>query len=129
MLGNMSRAYKVAIVEDDLAIAEMYKIKFDGEGFNTAIAQDGATGYELIKRFQPDIVLLDLMMPEMTGDQMLEKVRQENWGQMKVVVLTNISADEAPESLLHLDVSRYLVKASLTPQQVVEAIKDVLQAK
>ncbi len=128
MLDNMSRAYKVGIIEDDQAIAEMYKIKFESEGFETAIAQDGAAGYELIKRFRPDIVLLDLMMPEMTGDQMLEKVRQEEWGkEVKVVVLTNISADEAPDRLLDLNVSRYLVKASLTPQQVVEAIKDILK--
>ena len=62
---------KVAIVEDDIAIAQMYRIKFESEGYNVETAENGILGLEMVEAFQPDILLLDLMMPEMNGDEML----------------------------------------------------------
>ena len=55
--------HKIAIIEDDLAIAQMYRLKFESEGYEVGSAGDGATGYQLIEDFKPDIVLLDMMMP------------------------------------------------------------------
>ena len=62
---------KVAIIEDDIAISQMYRLKFETEGYEVQTADNGKIGLELIEAFSPDIVLLDLMMPEMTGDEML----------------------------------------------------------
>ena len=67
---------KIAIIEDDQAISQMYRMKFEAEGFAVETAANGKLGLELIDKMRPDIILLDLMMPEMTGDEMLVKLRQ-----------------------------------------------------
>ena len=81
---------KIAIVEDDQAIAQMYRIKFENEGYSVQIAENGKRGLTLVEQMKPDIVLLDIMMPEMTGDQMLMKLRSTLWGKnMKVIMIKN----------------------------------------
>src|ERR1051325_2234279 len=102
---------KIAIVEDDLAIAQMYRLKFEAEGYKVEIAENGKLGLALCEQLEPDLVLLDLMMPEMNGDEMLEKMRATDWGKnMKVIILTNVGEQEAPEKLKNLHVSTYIVK-------------------
>ena len=73
-------AAKVAIVEDDMAISQMYRLKFETEGYEVQTADNGRLGLELAEEFKPDIILLDLMMPEMTGDEMLAELRKKPWG-------------------------------------------------
>jgi len=120
---------KIAIIEDDLAISQMYRIKFEAEGYEVETAENGVLGLELIEKFKPDIVLLDLMMPEMNGDEMLNKLRAKPWGKgIKVVILTNMGEQEAPETLKSLDVSAYILKADMTPRQVAELVKKQLAA-
>ncbi|OGL37834.1 hypothetical protein A3E49_02410 [Candidatus Saccharibacteria bacterium RIFCSPHIGHO2_12_FULL_49_19] len=115
---------KIAIVEDDLAIAQMYRLKFEAEGHKVEIAENGRLGLELCKQMKPDVVLLDLMMPEMNGDEMLEKMRDSDWGKhIKVIILTNVGEQEAPESLRKLGVTAFIVKAEMTPKQVSELVK------
>ncbi len=118
---------KVAIIEDDLAIAAMYEFKLQSDGYTVKRAGDGKAGLALLEEFQPDLLLLDLKMPIMCGDEMLEKLRATEWGSgMRVIVLTNISRDEAPSALRFLNVDRYLVKAHHTPKQLVEVVNEVL---
>lgn len=118
---------KIVIVEDDKPIAEMYKFKLETAGFRTSVAFDGVEGLVVIEEQSPDLILLDLRMPVMSGDEMLEKLRQTDWGaSIRVIILTNISRDEAPRSLGLLNVDRYIVKAHHTPQQVLDIIKEVL---
>ena len=89
---------KIAIIEDDLAIAQMYRMKFEAEGYHVDIAENGKLGLALCEQMKPDLVLLDLMMPEMNGDEVLEKMRATDWGKdMPVVVLTNVGEQEAPD--------------------------------
>ena len=88
---------KVAIVEDDQVISQMYRIKFESEGYDVETAANGKLGLEMIEKTQPDIVLLDLMMPEMNGDEMLEKLRSTPWGKgLRVIILTNVGEQEIP---------------------------------
>ena len=118
---------KIAIVEDDVAISNMYRIKFETEGFTVQVAENGAVGYEMIQKFGPDIVLLDIMMPEMNGDEMLKKLRATDWGKnLKVVILTNMGKQEAPEILNELNVDSFIVKAEMTPKQVADFVKEKL---
>ena len=120
---------KVAIVEDDLAIAQMYRLKFEAEGYKVEIAENGKLGLELCEQMKPDIVLLDLMMPEMNGDEMLDKMRKSDWGKsIKVIILTNVGEQEAPESLKKLGVEAYIVKAEMTPKQVAELVRTKIRA-
>lgn len=118
---------KIAIIEDDQAISQMYRIKFEAEGYTVETASNGKLGLELTETMRPDIILLDLMMPEMTGDEMLVKLRQTDWGKdTKVIILTNMGEQEAPEIVKQLNVKRFIVKAEMTPRQVAELVKTEL---
>jgi DNA-binding response OmpR family regulator len=118
---------KIAIIEDDAAIAQMYKFKLESAGFLTVHAPDGEKGLSLIEKHTPDLILLDIRMPVMSGDEMLEKMRRTDWGSdIRVIVLTNISRDEAPHSLGLLNVDRYIVKAHHTPAQILDIINEIL---
>lgn len=117
-------AVKVAIVEDDQTIAQMYRFKFEAEGYTVETAEDGKLGLELIEEMRPDMVLLDLMMPEMTGDQVLEAMRKTAWGKdIKVIILTNMGEQEIPDSVKTLGVTAVVLKANMTPRQVFELVK------
>jgi DNA-binding response OmpR family regulator len=121
---------KLSIVEDELSILQLYKTKFEREGFEVATASNGRDGLKVIKRTMPDLVLLDLRMPGMQGDEMLARLRAEEWGaSIRVIILTNLSRDEAPSSLRFLAVDRYIVKAHHTPSQVVAIVREVLGIK
>jgi CheY-like chemotaxis protein len=119
--------YKVLIVEDDRDIQYLYKLKLEHEGFDVAVASNGKEGLRLAEVFSPHLMLIDLLMPEMDGTEMLTAIREHSWGgDIRALVLTNISRDEAPQALRFLHVDRYIVKAHSTPAQIVEAIWDVL---
>ncbi|MFO0886969.1 MAG: response regulator [Candidatus Saccharimonadales bacterium] len=122
-------ANKVAIVEDDQAIAQMYRIKFEAEGYDVDTAENGLLGLELAENMKPDIILLDLMMPEMNGGEMLAKLRATTWGRnIKVVVLTNMGEQEIPEEVKQLNVSAVILKADMTPKQVADLVKKLLSS-
>ena len=115
---------KIAIIEDDTAISQMYRIKFETEGYDVETAENGILGLQLIEKMKPSIILLDLMMPEMNGDEMLAKLRATSWGKnIKVIILTNMGESEAPDKLKELGVSDFIVKANMTPRQVAELVK------
>lgn len=122
--------HRAVIVEDDYDLQLLYKLKLENEGFTVATANDGEQGLAVIEKFKPNIVLLDLMMPVMDGAEMLARLRAEEWGSdMRVIILTNISKDEAPQALRLLHVDRYVVKAHFTPAQVVGIVREVLGEK
>lgn len=117
----------LTVVEDESSLRELYRKKFELAGFTVYTAADGSEGLAVCKEQTPDIILLDIRMPVMSGDEMLEKLRQTDWGApIRVVVLTNISRDEAPARLRYLGVDRYIVKAHHTPAQILQVVNDVL---
>lgn len=118
---------KIAIIEDDPVINQMYRMKFEADGFNVEMASDGARGVTMVENFRPDIILLDLQMPHMNGTEALAKIRSTDWGKdIPVLILTNLGEEEAPRELKKLGVSHYIVKAQLTPKQVVARVKETL---
>lgn len=122
-------AVKVAIIEDDQAISQMYRIKFESEGYDVDTAENGKLGLELCEKMVPDIILLDLMMPEMNGDEMLALLRKTTWGaNIKVVILTNMGEQEIPENVKKLGVSSIILKADMTPRQVAELVKKTIDS-
>jgi len=118
---------KIAIIEDDSAIHQMYRMKFESEGFDVQLAGDGRSGVALVKNFHPDLVLLDMQMPEVDGLTALREIRSNEWGKhIPVIILTNLGEEESPKELKSLGINGYIVKAELTPRQVVARVKDVL---
>ena len=120
---------KIAIIEDDQTISQMYRFKFEAEGYSVETADNGKVGLDLAEAMKPDIILLDLMMPEMTGDAMLAELRKKPWGKdVKVIVLTNMGEQEIPEEVKALGVSAVILKADMTPRQVADLVKKQLAA-
>jgi DNA-binding response OmpR family regulator len=118
---------KIAIIEDDPTISQMYRMKFEADGFDVRIANNGKIGVELVASFAPDVILLDLQMPEMNGAEALKHIRaQDSSKTTPVIVLTNLGEEEAPAEIRSLGIHSYIVKADLTPRQVVEQIKNIL---
>jgi DNA-binding response OmpR family regulator len=117
----------IAIIEDDQTISQMYRFKFEAEGYSVETAENGKLGLELAEAMKPDIILLDLMMPEMTGDEMLAELRKKPWGKnIKVIILTNMGEQEIPETVKTLGVSAVILKADMTPRQVADLVKKQL---
>jgi DNA-binding response OmpR family regulator len=118
---------KVAIIEDQEEIAEMYRFKFESEGYQVEVAENGAVGFKMVKEFNPDIVLMDLMMPVQDGPETLDQFKAEGI-KVPVVVLTNLGKEEAMKRIRTPDlIVDFLIKADCTPKQVVEKIQAILQ--
>jgi DNA-binding response OmpR family regulator len=118
---------KIAIIEDDAVINQMYRMKFEATGFDVEVATNGSHGVALVKEFHPDIILLDIGMPEMKGDEALELIRKDpNSKDTPVIILTNLGEEESPKNLRELGIHSYIVKADLTPRQVVSRVKEAL---
>jgi len=117
-------SHKLAIIEDDPAISQMYRMKFESEGYKVETAENGKIGLDMIEKMTPDMVLLDLMMPEMNGDEMLEIMRATEWGKdIPVIVLTNMGEQEIPAKIEKLGINAFVLKAEMTPKQVEELVK------
>ncbi|MFA5360035.1 MAG: response regulator [Patescibacteria group bacterium] len=121
---------KILVVEDDPMISSMYKTKFEVDGFEVFTADNGATGLELVKKEKPDIVMLDIILPQLDGFSVLEQIKQDKITKnIPVIMLTNLSTDEDKAKGEKMGALDYLVKASLTPGQISEKIKQILKIK
>jgi DNA-binding response OmpR family regulator len=118
---------RIAIIEDDPVISQMYRMKFEADDFEVQLADNGKRGVALVESFKPDFILLDLKMPTMDGGEALAEIRKHPWGKdIPVIILTNLGEEEAPKSLRSLGIESYIVKADLTPRQVVGRVKEAL---
>lgn len=119
---------KIAIIEDDPVISQMYRMKFESDGFEVQVAENGRDGITLVEQMVPDMILLDMQMPGMTGGEALAEIRKQAWGKtVPVIILTNLGEEEAPKNLHALGIHSYIVKADLTPRQVVQRVKEALK--
>ena len=118
---------KIAIIEDDPTISQMYRMKFEADGFDVRMAGNGKIGVDLVKSFKPDIILLDIQMPEMDGTAALKLIRaNKDSAETPVIILTNLGEEEAPSEMRSLGISSYIVKANNTPRQVVAHVKNTI---
>ncbi len=119
---------KIAIIEDDVVISQMYRMKFEADGYEVQLANNGLRGVALVETFQPDMILLDLQMPEMNGAEALKEIRGHEWGKdIPVIILTNMGEEESPKEIRSLGIHSYIVKAELTPRQVAGRVKEALE--
>jgi CheY-like chemotaxis protein len=116
----------VLIVEDDPILLRMYSEKLSFEGYQVMSARDGEEALKVAIEGKPALILLDIMLPRMSGTDFLERMRQDPGAKdIPVIALTNL-AEEERQKAIKLGVKEYLVKAMQTPEQVVEKIKKYL---
>jgi len=116
---------KILIVEDDAILLEMYKDKFLHEGFDVITAVNGKDGLEKAIELKPNIILLDLMMPVMTGKQMLMKLREfPQFKRLPVIILTNAGeVENIRETKRYDDACDFLIKSNVSVEDVVEKVR------
>ncbi len=118
---------KVMIVEDDHDICEMYSITFMRRGFTVYTASDGRSALEKFKHKEPDIILLDIMMPNVDGYQVLKEVRKDVKKYIPVIMLTNLDATHFAKNAQFDDVDAYLIKSHYSPSEIVDKAIEVLK--
>lgn len=126
--GKITLMTKIAIIEDDAVIAQMYQMKFELDGFEVEISNNGKDGLEMIEKQAPDLLLLDLKIPSLDGISILEKLRSGRFKNLPVILLTNSDRTEIPIDIDKFEITNYIVKANLTPRQVVEKVKLALKS-
>src|SRR5256886_4985525 len=118
---------KILIVEDDQIVANIYRNKFSVEGFQVEIALDGESGMEMVCSFRPDAVILDLMLPRLTGVDLMKKIRAEpQCEHLPVVVFSNTYLTNMVQDAWKAGATKCLSKANCTPKQVMNVVKNAL---
>lgn len=118
---------KVLLIEDDQVLQEMYRDKFSHDGFEIQIAENGKGGIDKMKSFHPDLILLDLILPDITGFSILDAIKDDSEiNNIPVIVLSNIYAD-GEDLVKNKGVKAFLLKANTTPDEIVEKVKYLLQ--
>lgn len=121
-------AIKMLLAEDDIQLVDMYNRKFELEGFEVQIAEDGEKALEILKSFEPDVILLDIMMPKITGLQVLEELKKKpEFSDTIIIMLTNLADEKTAEQIYELGATDYIVKAEMTPLQVCERVKELIK--
>ena len=118
----------ILIVEDDNFVAEVYLAKLTEMGYEAILAQNGEEGLAALKKDKIDMILLDILMPIMSGMEMLEEIKKnEEWKNIPVILLTNVGEKESIQKVREMGVKNYLIKSHFTPAEVIEKIESVFK--
>lgn len=122
---------KILIVDDDTFLLDMYAFKFSQNNFEVFTAENGLQSLSKLKGgLQPDVILMDLIMPDMDGFEMLEKINAEKLSKNSIkIVLSNKSQQSDIDRSNSLGASGYIVKASSTPLEVINQVLEILNKK
>ena len=121
---------KIMVVEDDASLREIYSIRITAEGYNVVSAGDGEEALAVAVREKPDLILSDVMMPKISGFDMLDILRATpETANIKVVMMTALSSDDQRERGERLGADRYLVKSQVGIEDVINTIHEVLGDK
>ena len=121
---------KIMVVEDDASLREIYSIRITAEGYDVVSAGDGEEALAMAVREKPDLILSDVMMPKISGFDMLDILRSTpETAKIKVIMMTALSAEDQRQRGERLGADRYLVKSQVGIEDVVNAIHEVLGDK
>jgi CheY-like chemotaxis protein len=119
---------RVLLVEDDISVAEMYKLKLELDGYKVAVASDGEAALDMARAGPPDLIFLDIRLPKLDGFGVLEALRaDERTSQIPVVILSNYSESDLVERGMKLGAREHLIKSQTTPAKVSLRISDWLK--
>jgi DNA-binding response OmpR family regulator len=118
----MTNKPKILIVEDDSLIVQIYTTRLELEGFKVICARDGEEGLAKFSKEQPDLVMLDLMIPKVSGVDLLKKIRATN-KKVPVLVYTVLTDEDRIRAVKALGANEYFIKGDTHPRHLVEKIK------
>ncbi len=128
MAEENSKPTDIVIVEDQDSLSEIYKTRLELLGYRCVVALDGLQALVEIEKHRPSLVLLDLMLPKLSGEQILRLMRETDWGKnIKVYIISNINEVDAPPGLRSLGIVGYTVKANMSNDQVDKIVDSILR--
>jgi DNA-binding response OmpR family regulator len=120
---------KILLIEDDQIVANIYRNKLCVEGYQVEVALDGEVGLELVKAYKPDAVILDLMLPKVTGVDLMRQIRAEKeFEKTPVIVFSNTYLTNMVQEARKAGATKCLSKANCTPRQVIEVVRSTIGA-
>lgn len=122
-----NKKYHILLIEDENALLYTLGLKLDKEGYEVSKADSGTAGLEELKNNVFDLVLLDLILPEMSGFEVLEEKNKTKNKKTKVLVLSNLGQKEDVEKVMKLGASGFLIKSNNSLQDIVNEIKKLLK--
>jgi len=118
---------KILLIEDDESLYEAYRVEFEAAGLQAVSAKDGTTGLEKAKTLKPDLILLDIMLPNGDGISILQKLKAAvETRDIPVVMLTNFGNEETIKNALESGAEDFILKYKVVPAEVVTKVKEVL---
>ncbi len=125
---NILSTQKIVIAEDNAALADIYKTRLEILGYKCYLAYNGQTALEIIEQENPSLVLLDLMMPRMAGDEVLRRMRESEWGKnIRVYIISNLNEADAPAGLRDYGIEGYAVKMNLSNNDIDKLVDNILK--
>ena len=122
-----NKAKKILVIEDDKFLSKVYEIKLSKEGYTLIFASDGNKGLEAIKSEEPDLILLDLVLPEKTGFEILEEVaKSKHLKAIPLIVISNLSQKEDKERAMGYGANDYISKIDSSIDEIVQKVKKIL---
>jgi DNA-binding response OmpR family regulator len=120
---------KILIIEDDQLVANIYRNKFAHEGFQAETAPNGDVGLELISSFRPDAILLDLLLPGMSGLEVMHRVRgQKEFEKLPIIVFSNTYLSRMVQDAWKAGATKCLSKGNSNPREVIDAVRKAIKA-
>jgi DNA-binding response OmpR family regulator len=118
---------KVLLVEDEPYLTDVYNTKLEKSGFKIKLVNDGNKVIEALEEFKPDILLLDIVLPNVDGWEVLKKIeKKEEFKKLPIIILSNLGQKQEVMKGLNLGATKYLIKAHYTPTEIVAEIKKIL---
>lgn len=118
---------KIILIEDDEFLSDVYRLKLEKENFEVEIVKDGSKALEKIINQKPDMILLDIVLPNLDGWEILKKIKKDDRiKNIPVVVLSNLAQEEQVKKSLNLGATKYLVKSQYIPSEIIKEIKEIL---
>lgn len=119
-----SKKISLLVVEDDRHLAEVYQLKFEGRGFDIKVALSGQEAYDILKEFTPDVIILDLLMEEIDGFEVLLQLKKnEKWSGIPVIIASNLGQEDNVNEAMSLGASTYVIKSSSTLENMVGLVE------
>ena len=118
---------KILLVEDDVFLANIYQKKFEVEGFDISVADDGEKGLKEAEKKMPDLILLDVLLPKLDGFAVLKALKKNSKTKdIPVILLTNLGQKDDVEKGMEMGAEDYLIKIHFKPSEVVAKVRKVL---
>ena len=123
-----SGAKHILVIEDEQVLQDVYRMVLASAGYVVHVANNGLEGLRKLKAIQPDLILLDIFMPQMDGREFLRNVDLADYPGVKVIVYTNLSDRQTEAEMMELGAHDFVLKSSMTPSDLIRIVKEHLRS-